>query len=229
MQRWPYFIAIGTLLGTLGFLQNLSHGEILIPKRVFAEFPLHLATRWQGKDLDISQDVLDVLKVSDYLMRYYEPIPPASDVPPEEKLSSVTLYVGFYQSQRSGATYHSPKNCLPGSGWNFVETTSTTLPIQAPYPQQASIQINKVLIQKGLSQQLVLYWYHDRGRIIASEYMAKAYMVWDAMTANRTDGALVRIIIPVQTTPEDAFRVGSTFIQDMWPNLLQHMPESLSI
>jgi len=83
-----------------------------------------------------------------------------------------------------------------------------------------------VLIQKGVDQQLVLYWYHDRGRVIASEYWAKGYMIWDSMTRNRTDGSLVRIIVPVSGTPEEAFEVGVAFLKDMWPALLTHMPSS---
>lgn len=89
-----------------------------------------------------------------------------------------------------------------------------------------SIQINKVLIQKGMNYQLVLYWYQDRGRVIASEYWAKGYMIWDAMTQNRTDGSLVRITIPVVDDPEQAFEVGVAFLQDMWPRLIEYLPES---
>ena len=89
-----------------------------------------------------------------------------------------------------------------------------------------SILINEVLIQKGMDKQLVLYWYHDRGRVIASEYWAKAYMIWDSMTQNRTDGSLVRIIVPVSGTTEEAFELGTTFLNDMWPSLLSYMPSS---
>ena len=75
------------------------------------------------------------------------------------------LYVGYYQSQRTGSTYHSPKNCLPGSGWQFVESDHVSVPVS----NGQSILINKVLIQKGLDKQVILYWYQDRGRVIASE------------------------------------------------------------
>ena len=81
------------------------------------------------------------------------------------------LYIGYYKSQRQGATYHSPKNCLPGSGWAFLHTGTIALHgTQAPGPP---VEINKFIIQKGLDKQLVLYWYQDRGRIITSEYWAK--------------------------------------------------------
>ncbi len=129
------------------------------------------------------------------------------------------LYVGYYQSQRTGATYHSPQNCLPGAGWQFVE--STYLPVTVG---GSVVTINQVVIQKGLDKQVILYWYHDRGRVIASEYWAKAYLLWDAATRNRTDGALVRISVPVVTTTDDAVEHARGFLRDLWPSLLEFMP-----
>lgn len=215
MKRWPVVVAITMLLITWGSLQVLSHGESIQSKKPFAEFPLTIADRWQGKELGMDQSVLDILKLNDYMMRLY--------VPSQEGQGRVVplwLYVGYYQSQRTGSTYHSPKNCLPGSGWQFVETDQVVVPAS----DTTSILINKVLIQKGLDRQVILYWYQDRGRVIASEYWAKGYMIWDAMTRNRTDGSLVRISVPVTTTPEDAYHHALTFLRDMWPLLLEYMP-----
>jgi EpsI family protein len=215
MKRWPIVVAVTMLLVTWGSLQVFSHGEPVLSKKPFAQFPLTIAEKWQGKELGMEQSVLDILKLSDYMMRVY--------VPPQEGQSRVTplwLYVGYYQSQRTGSTYHSPKNCLPGSGWQFVETDQVVVPAS----DATSILINKVLIQKGLDKQIILYWYQDRGRVIASEYWAKGYMIWDAMTQNRTDGSLVRISVPVTTTPDDAYQYGLSFLRDAWPLLLEHMP-----
>lgn len=211
------------LVGTIGLLQSLSHGELIPEKKPFSSFPMTLADRWEGKELSLEQKVLDVLKVSDYLMRIYTPTPLTTGTNHTPLLTPVSLYIGYYESQRTGATYHSPKNCLPGAGWNFADTSMASVPITKNGPP---ILINKVLIQKGVDQQLVLYWYHDRGRVIASEYWAKGYMIWDSMTNNRTDGSLVRIIVPVSGTPEEAFEVGVAFLKDMWPALLTHMPSS---
>ena len=215
MKRWPIVVAVTMLLVTWGSLQVFSHGEPVLSKKPFAQFPLTIAEKWQGKELGMEQSVLDILKLSDYMMRVY--------VPPQEGQSRVTplwLYVGYYQSQRTGSTYHSPKNCLPGSGWQFVETDQVVVPAS----DTTSILINKVLIQKGLDKQIILYWYQDRGRVIASEYWAKGYMIWDAMTQNRTDGSLVRISVPVTTTPDDAYQYGLSFLRDAWPLLLEYMP-----
>ena len=215
MKRWPIVVAVTMLLVTWGSLQVFSHGEPVLSKKPFAQFPLTIAEKWQGKELGMEQSVLDILKLSDYMMRVY--------VPSQEGQSRVTplwLYVGYYQSQRTGSTYHSPKNCLPGSGWQFVETDQVVVPAS----DATSILINKVLIQKGLDKQIILYWYQDRGRVIASEYWAKGYMIWDAMTQNRTDGSLVRISVPVTTTPDAAYQYGLSFLHDAWPLLLEYMP-----
>jgi len=223
MKPWPLVVASLILVGTIGLLQSLSFGEIIPAKKPFAGFPMTLAGRWEGKELSLEKKVLDLLKVTDYLMRIYTPTPLTTGTNGTSPLIPVSLYIGYYQSQRTGATYHSPKNCLPGAGWNFADTRMASVPVAN---NGQSIVINKVLIQKGVEQQLVLYWYHDRGRVIASEYWAKGYMIWDSMTKNRTDGSLVRIIIPVSGTPEEAYEIGVTFLKDMWPVLLTHMPPS---
>jgi len=221
MKPWPFVVSALILVGTLSLMQSLSHGELILTKKPLSDFPMTLAGRWQGKDLPLDEKVLAILKVSDYLMRIYNPIAPSPGVTQTPPLVPISLYIGYYESQRTGATYHSPKNCLPGAGWSFADTSMATVSITN---SGQSILINKVLIQKGDNKQLVLYWYHDRGRVIASEYWAKAYMIWDSMTINRTDGSLVRIIVPLSDTPEEAFEVGVAFLKDMWPALLSHMP-----
>lgn len=221
MKPWTFVVASIILVGTLGLMQSLSHGELILAKKPFSEFPMILADRWEGKELPLEEKVLEILKVSDYLMRVYKPTTSSSGLTQTPDLVPISLYIGYYESQRTGATYHSPKNCLPGAGWSFADTSMASIPIAN---NGRSILINKVLIQKGDNKQLVLYWYHDRGRVIASEYWAKGYMIWDSMTNNRTDGSLVRIIVPVSGTTEEAFEVGVAFLNDMWPALLTYMP-----
>ena len=236
MKKWPFGVSLLLILVTFGLIKSFSTNELLISNKAFAQFPLDLAGEWKGKELGIEEDVLAVLKLSDYMMRVYAPVIAQGG---EEKAVSegegfkaqlartesylpVWLYVGFYQSQRTGATYHSPKNCLPGAGWQFMKSDFSTLTM----PDGAKITVNNVLIQKGIEKQVILYWYHDRGRIIASEYWAKIYLVWDAMTKNRTDGSLVRISIPVNDgNVQEAFNQGVGFLHDLWPTLLQHMPD----
>ena len=236
MKKWPFLIAVLLLIGTFGLIQSFSENERLLRNKAFAQFPLILADEWKGRELGLDEKVLDVLKLSDYMMRVYVPVvaqggeESALSEGEDQKIQTtgaasylpVWLYVGFYQSQRTGATYHSPKNCLPGAGWQFMESDFITLTM----PDRAKITVNKVLIQKGLDKQVILYWYHDRGRVIASEYWAKIYLVWDAMAKNRTDGSLVRISVPVKDgTVQEASDQVQAFLHDLWPKLLEHMPD----
>ncbi|MEE8125498.1 MAG: exosortase C-terminal domain/associated protein EpsI [Nitrospirales bacterium] len=234
MKKWPFLIAMLMLAGAFGFIQLLSHDEHLVRNKPFAEFPLRISNQWQGKELKLEENVLKVLNLSDYMMRVYVPFTAQGGAESElsesyegEKVGEapelpVWLYVGFYQSQRTGATYHSPKNCLPGAGWQFIESDWMTLLM----PGNVDITINKVLIQKGLDKQVILYWYHDRGRVIASEYWAKGYLVWDALIKNRTDGSLVRISVPVPNgAVQEAVDHGVAFLYDIWPSVLEYMPD----
>ncbi len=234
MKIWPYSVAIIMLASTWMLIESLSYGESIQSKKAFEEFPLTVAERWQGKELGLEDKILKILKLTDYMMRVYWPTDKAEGVrvstvsQQEMSVSSadahvdpVWLYVGYYESQRTGSTYHSPKNCLPGAGWQFVESDYVTVPMA----DGLSLVINRVLIEKGLERQVILYWYQDRGRVIASEYWAKGYMIWDAITRNRTDGSLVRVSVPVTTTPEAAYEHGIAFIRDLWPVLMEFMPD----
>ncbi len=236
MKSWPFLIAVVMLSATWMGIESLSSGEYIKAKKDFETFPLVVAERWKGKELGLEEKILDVLQLSDYMMRVYWPISSTSVVngykqnvkrqsPPISQTSSnigpLWLYVGYYESQRTGSTYHSPKNCLPGAGWQFVKSEYVTVPLG----DGPGKMINRVLIQKGLDQQIILYWYQDRGRVIASEYWAKGYMIWDSITKNRTDGSLVRVSIPVVDSPEAAYQKGLHFIQDIWPELLEYMPD----
>lgn len=211
--RWPLIVAVAMMTATWGLTQARSHADVVPVRQPFAGFPLAIGD-WQGREHGLDREILDVLKLTDYMMRSYQPAGSG------EAAAPVWLYVGYYASQQTGATYHSPKNCLPGAGWQIMESEETPLPL----PARGPVAINRVLIQKGLDRQIVLYWYQDRGRIIASEYWAKGYLVWDALTRHRTDGALVRLTVPVVTTPEEATRRGVAFLQEVWPRLQAHLP-----
>src|SRR5260370_18617840 len=112
----------------------------------------------------------------------------------------VQLYVGYVARQRTGDTIHSPKNCLPGAGWDPVHSGYATIAL----PGGRQIVVNEYVIQQGLNKQLVFYWYQGRGRVVASEYAGKFWMVADAITRNRTDGALVRLVPPMNDAESKA-------------------------
>jgi EpsI family protein len=205
-------IALVILIAAGSLLRSVSHGEETPIHKSLDSFPLHI-DQWHGVEQEFESGIVQALKVDDYLLRQYR----------QEQGPPVGLYVGYYKSMRQGATYHSPKNCLPGSGWYFVDTGKTHLASVGPHGQP--VEINKFIIQKGLDKQLVLYWYQDRGRIITSEYWAKIYMVIDAMTKNRTDGAFVRITVPyTHQSEEEILAQGKAFAAQIFPQLQEHLP-----
>jgi exosortase D (VPLPA-CTERM-specific) len=224
--RSPSLVAALVLMAAAGLVLRSRTGvETDVARKAFAEFPLDLQG-WVGRDLKMDQQVLDLLKLTDYTMRAYVPPSPTSATAGayegqlRQAAAPVWLYVGYYSSQRTGSTYHSPKNCLPGGGWTFKSTEQVT----GVVPGEPSAEINRVVIEKGFDKQLILYWYQDRGRVVASEYDAKAYLIWDAMTRNRTDGALVRISTPVVGSEEEAYKHALAFLQASWKPLSLHLP-----
>ena len=94
----------------------------------------------------------------------------------------VNLYVAYYASQRTGESPHSPLVCIPGDGWSITKLERTSYGAGQP--------LNRAIIERNGSKQLVYYWYEERGRRIASEYWSKWYLLSDAITKNRSDGAL---------------------------------------
>jgi EpsI family protein len=203
-------IAAGILLSAFLLLNSLSHGEPIVPRQQLHALPYELAT-WRGQEVPFSKRIIEAVGVSDYTNRVYFD---QSNVP-------VHLYVGYYASQRTGDTIHSPKNCLPGAGWDPVQSGYLRIPIF----DQEDIVVNKYVIEKDLDKQLVLYWYQGRGRIIASEYSGKLWMMVDAISRNRTDGALVRLVTPMNDGESHAQARLSLFTRALFPALDSLIPK----
>jgi EpsI family protein len=136
---------------------------------------------WQGKRDQLEKIYIDELKFDDYII--------ANFTDHDQRL--VNLYVAYYASQRKGESAHSPRTCIPGGGWQITSLTRHV--IETVRVGGMPLKVNRVVIQKGEHKQLVYYWFQQRGRVITNEYMVKWYIFWDALTRNRTDGALVRL------------------------------------
>ncbi len=161
--------------------------------RVPATAPLELLPQringWTSQDIPLDKATLDILGDGRFLNRVYTDLGPAGrpvDVP-------ISLFIGYFPTQRTGQSIHSPQNCLPGSGWSFLSSKVIDLPSANGRPYQ----VGEYLIGNAGEKQVVLYWYLAHGRSIANDYKAKAYMMLDAIRWNRTDGALVRVVTPV--------------------------------
>jgi EpsI family protein len=168
--------------------------------------------QWQGRPNRIEAIYLDVLKLDDYILADY--------VGPD--LRPVNFYVAYYASQRKGESAHSPRSCIPGGGWEIVSLTQRS--VDGAAVGGKTLRVNRVLIQKGDDQQLVYYWFQQRGRNLTNEYMVKWYLFWDALTENRTDGALVRVVARVNPSLEDADRELSAFARTVSAQLSAYIP-----
>ncbi len=168
-------------------------GEARVERKELKDFPRQIGT-WErsGGDEQFDSQTLAVLRASDYLLRNYR----SADG------RVVNFYVGYYASQRDGATYHSPLNCLPGAGWVMSDPGRVTITPKGKAPFVA----NKYLIQNGDHKELLLYWYQGRGRVVASEYWGKIYTVIDSVRMRRSDGAMVRITTPVGSSEPAALQ-----------------------
>lgn len=162
---------------------------------------------WHGRDYHLSAQVRAVLGTKDLLLREYAA---AGGAP-------VSLYVSYFAEQKQGEISHSPKNCLPGSGWRPERTRTVSYPLSSG--GQADPQVNEILYEKADQHQLVFYWFRERGRIVASEYWVKWYLMWDAMTRHRTDGALLRVSTPVEGSEDAARRRCVAFMRTVLPRL----------
>ena len=190
----------------------IGHGEDVHPNKPLSSFPTKIG-QWTGAQDKFDARIYQALGVDDsFLANYRSP-----------EASGVQLYVGFYQSQREGDLIHSPKNCMPGAGWNIVETSIETLDGVAESTKKTNVI--KLVLQNGIQKQVVLYWFQSRGRIISSEYMQKIYLVVDSIMRHRTDGSFVRLIAPVSNNDEEkALNTLKDFAVQLMPILNDYIP-----
>jgi EpsI family protein len=167
----------------------------------------------------IEQEILDVLKADDILNRVY--CSSAFPACAKSGEGAASLFVAGFRSQRTGKAPHSPKNCLPGSG--YVPISSGELAIDVG--RGAPISVNRYVVAYGSRRELVLYWYQSRDRVVANEYKAKFWVMRDAIRLNRTDTALVRVVIPVVNRDEaKAQALATDFVKSFYSTLLDYLP-----
>lgn len=188
--RFWALLAVLLLAGITVNVWNRA-GEASVSRLPLRQFPAQLGNwRQMGDDLRFDSETERVLRADDYLSRNF-----ISD----DWVAS--FYAGYYASQRTGATYHSPLNCLPGSGWVMSDGRRITI---SPSNGAAAFEANRYIVQNGTTRALMLYWYQGRGRVEASEYWAKIYTVLDSVRRRRSDGAMVRIMVPLTDSPKEA-------------------------
>ncbi|KIH75504.1 EpsI family protein [Geoalkalibacter ferrihydriticus] len=203
-------LLVGLLvLGFALYVQARPFHDRVPIKQDLATFPMHIED-WRAADFSLSPGVLEQLRVTNYLMRDYR-----------RDNESVNVYIGYYETQREGAQIHSPRHCLPGSGWVPTSHTTRTFEIEGQRP----IHLVQAVYEKDSFHEVFLYWYQMKDATITNEYLLKAQMVFNSLKYRRNDAAFIRLSAPVRTTLEDTVATMETFMADFVPLLDDYLPE----
>ncbi|AEH44984.1 EpsI family protein [Thermodesulfatator indicus DSM 15286] len=204
MIKKAIFLAAVLVLFSL-VMQAVSTIHPVPIKKDLALFPREIAGYKLVKEERMPPKVEKVLGVDNYIMREYC-----------QKDTCISLYVGYFEEQQEGAMIHSPKHCMPGGGWLPIDDRIITL--NTPHGQ---LKVNRFLLQKGDEKLLVYYWYQGRGRKVASEYEDRLYLLLDRLLKQRSDGALVRLMVPLKKGNEKKLK---EFTRALVPILDQFLP-----
>jgi EpsI family protein len=196
-----------------GLFYSASRGENTPLSLPLSSLPTVIGSWHMAQESPVEQDVQDVLKADDLLNRTY-----ASDI------GAANLFIAFFKSQRYGQAPHSPKNCLPGSGWQPSESGAVDIAVPG-----GSINVNHYLVAMGENESLVLYWYQSQGRVVADEFAAKFWLVADSIQKHRSDAALVRVVVPVYPGDKTeqrakADKTAASFVAAAYPVISGYLP-----
>ena len=213
-----YLCSLLLLVPFLVAATQISAREEIVPARTsFLDFPMQVGI-WKGQAYPMEQAFIDTLRFDDYLLADYQQ---GTDPP-------INLYLAYYQSQKKGQSVHSPRTCIPGGGWEIESLEDIRL--DGMKGANPSLWVNRVMIHKGAQRQLVYYWFQQRGRIMTNEYLVKWFLLWDGLIHNRTDGALVRVTVPIASGADIEASEGTlqAFVKSVGPVLPDYIPDGPS-
>ena len=210
-QKIALLLAAVLLLLTWSISKGVEFREKIPVVQPLNQFPLAISS-WRGERQAMEGVFIEALDLSDYFIIDYQ----------NDAGQQINFYTAYYESQRKGESIHSPASCLTGSGWVFKGAGEKALEI----PGYGRITVNRAFMLKSGLRQLSYYWFPQRGRNLTNAYQLKIYVFWDALTKQRTDGALVRLITPVGEFEEvgDADRRLQSFMSKALPLLDQYLP-----
>ena len=201
------------LVAGSGLLRWVSAGEQLTTEGRLPQLS-YAFERWNGDEAPpFDEEIVRVLGVDEYVHRVYR-----------RDGSPVWLYVGYYGRQQEDETIHSPLNCLPGAGWEPVESVRVALPALDQSGAPTKIDVSQLIVENGARRQVVIYWYQSHGRVTGSEYSSKFFTALDSIRLNRSDGAIIRVIAPVDRDAATAVALARQFASDLFPNLSGVLP-----
>jgi EpsI family protein len=195
-------------------MEQVQERNEIIPERdSFTSFPSKVGD-WYGNEENLDQIYLQALNMSDYALYDYN----------NKNGEIINFYAVYYASQRSGTSTHSPRTCIPGGGWKLTKINNQLLDGINIYNKPLSV--NRVVIKRGDSKQLVYYWFQGRGRVTTNEYLVKWYLLVDSLLSGRTDGSLVRITTPITESESEsqADQRLYNYIKKLAPELERFIP-----
>ena len=192
-----------------------ERAEDVPARQSLATFPSSIDD-WRGETKSMELQYINALKFEDYLLSNYS-----------NNRKGLELYIAYYDSQRKGESAHSPKSCLPGAGWQIVDRGEKSIHYTDKQGNTGTISVNRMLVKRGDASFLTYYWFKQRDRHLANEYFVKWYLFWDALTKNRTDGALVRVIYPLAIGEDvtESDRSVQSFLGQVLPLLPEYIPD----
>lgn len=212
-----------TFLISCTLISIVAVSSVLLPERKeeipdrksFTEFPLTV-DEWVGSTKSMELKYINALKFEDYFLSNYV-----------NKGTGLEFYMAYYDSQRKGESAHSPKSCLPGAGWRIASRTKENIQYMGRDRSAHTLHVNRMLVKRGDSSYLTYYWFKQRDRHLANEFKVKWYLFWDSLTKNRTDGALIRIIYPLQIGEDikEADATVHSFLKRVAPLLPGYVPD----
>lgn len=213
-SKYKFWLLLGVLLfGGVMINWFEQRGEASVERKPLSEIPAQLGD-WtkRGEEIRFDEQTESILGTSDYTMREYF-------LPESGRVANV--YVGYYASQRTGSTYHSPQNCLPGAGWEMKSPDT----VKITTPSGKTFEANHYIIENDKYREVLIYWYQGRGRTVASEYNDKIYTVLDSILRRRSDGAMVRVMTNVGKSEAESTKAAVDLSAQLADNLNSYVPE----
>ena len=203
------FLAVYVPLLAAGIYLHL-HKDLSVPAPIpLDRFPCAVDQWRMTGESQLSGEVQTVLRASAVLLRQYV----------NRQGQTVELYIGYHDGGDRSGEIHSPKHCLPGSGW--LKESSARLQIPAAGNK---LNLVKAVYQKGDSRTLFLYWFQVRGKSISEEYALKAAEIANSVLSQRRDASLIRVSIPIRASEQQAAAIGERFIGDVLPSIRAFLP-----
>lgn len=210
--KYARWLTLILLVQAVAFYAIASRPELVPPVAPLLLFPSAFGGWTMEKDSPVDKEIAELLRADDLLNRIYV----------NRSGLEASLFIAYFKTQRYGQSPHSPKNCLPGSGWEKV--SDEKIPV-AVADWNGPIVINRYVVEHGDEKSVTLYWYHSHNRVIAGELSARLYLVADSIEYHRSDTALVRVIVPVRDGNIDAAGdLGVQFVQALFPQVVKQLP-----